>query len=121
MNLQRWAFAALCMPVAALAGDLGPDSALSAWHAASPADKFELVERMADQLRTSAGCATAPGIPRDDIVHCVDRNHAPDHLTVADQVVDVTSGMATVLCLKMHVPELRAAKYRMESAAASGR
>lgn len=123
MNRQRWVFAALCMPgvvFAALstpavgfAGDLAPDSALSAWHVAGAADKLQLIDTMADRLRTSARLAGSIEIPHATIVRCVDENRAPDQLVVRDQVVSVTAGLAAVLCLKMHVPALRAAKFRV--------
>lgn len=121
MNMQPLVFAALCMPAVALAGDLGPDSALSAWHAASVGDKLQLVDTMADQLRASAGAMGDVGIPRDAVIRCVDQNRTANQLTVNGHVVDVTSGMATALCLKMHVPALRTARYRIGNAPAAGR
>lgn len=121
MNVQRGVLIALCIPAVALAGELGPDSALSAWHAAGMADKLRLVDTMAGQLQTSAGATGVVDIPHAVVMGCVDRNRTPDQLTVNDHVVGVTSGMATVLCLKMHVPALRTARYSIEGAPASGR
>lgn len=110
------ACAALCIPAVAAAGDLGADSPLSAWRAADVTEKHQLVGAMARQLQAGAASAASAAIPYADVIHCVDDNRTPDQLQVRDRIVDVTSGMATVLCLKIHVASLRAAKYRLDGA-----
>lgn len=115
------AFVALCMPLAANPGDLGPGSPLSAWRTADAMERLQLIDSVADRLRANAASAADVVVPRDVVAGCIDQNHTPDHLAVAGHIIDVTAGMAAALCIKMHVPPLRAAKYRLDAPPADRR
>lgn len=104
---------ALGVPAVALAGDPAVDAPLSAWRGAGAAAKHRLVDAMVQQLQASTAATWNRPVPHDEVIRCVDANRAPDRLHMRGHTVTVTVGMATALCLKIWVPELGTARYRM--------
>lgn len=104
---------ALWAPMAAEGGSLAANQPLSSWHTASAADKRQLIEAIINQLRTGAGMTADVSVPMHAIVQCVDGNHTRDTLHIRDQDVKVTAGLAVVLCVKTHVPQLQKARYEV--------
>lgn len=102
---------ALCAPMAAEGGSLAANQPLSSWHAASAADRRQLIDAIVNQLRTSAGMTSFVSVPMHAIVQCVDENHTPDTLNFHGRDTSVTAGLAVALCVKIHVPPLQKAKY----------
>lgn len=102
---------ALCVPTAAQCSGLAANQPLSSWHSASADDKRQLIDAIVRQLRNSADITEQVAVPMDTIVQCVDGNHTRDTLHFHDQEVRVTAGLAVVLCVKIHVPQLQRARY----------
>lgn len=103
---------AILAPTVALCNGLAADQPLSLWHSASGDDKRELISSIVRQLRNGAGVAVDAVVPTATIVQCVDGNHTPDTLNIHDQQVKVTAGLAVVLCVKIHMPQLQNARYQ---------
>lgn len=106
-------FLAVLVCASSQAATLSATQPLSTWHDASSGDKVQLVDTLVDQLRMSAGLKTMDGVPVNAITQCVDNIHVPDQLTFNGHRVPVTAGLAVVLCIKIHVPQLAAAKYTL--------
>lgn len=104
---------ALGVPAVAQCGGLSANQPLSSWHSASADDKRQLIDAIVSQLRNSAGITGQVAVPTDTIVQCVDSNHAHDTLHLHDQEIKVTAGLAVVLCVKIHVPQLQKARYEV--------
>lgn len=102
---------ALCAPMVAEGSGLSANQPLSTWHSAITADKRQLIDAIVNQLRASAGITADVNVPMDTIVQCVDKNHTRDTLTFHGHDAKVTTGLAVVLCVKIHVPELQKARY----------
>jgi hypothetical protein len=108
-------FLALCVCAAGQAATLSAEQPLSAWRGASLGDKTQLIEAVAGQLSSSAGFQASVAIPVNVIAQCVDRNPTPDRLTIHGHEATVTVGLAVVLCIKVHVPPLRTARYTLSA------
>ena len=108
-------FMAMCVCAAGQAATLSAEQPLSAWRGASLGNKTQLIEAIASQLSASAGFQASVAMPVNVIVQCVDHNPTPDRLTIHGHEATVTVGLAVTLCIKVHVPPLRTARYTLST------
>lgn len=121
-NLRCWFVALVLLAQGVSLPALGArpiaDQPLSTWRNASSVDKTTVIGKLAEQLEASADVTGQIAIPSGVIERCVDRNRAPDQINVHGKSVPVTVGLVVVLCIKMNVAALAAARYEIRRSTA---